>query len=189
MRAPKLIGLTGYAGSGKDTVREILEVCGYNGFAFADPIRAMLATLLAENGIDDDKYMNTREFKETVIPELGVSYRHMAQTLGTEWGRALHGDFWLRIAASYMESLDDGMEPAPYFVISDVRFANEAAWVREQGGVIWRIERPQAVPVRAHASEAELYHFSADATIDNSGTIDALEHTVMQLLHGAEAAA
>lgn len=184
MSPPKLIGLSGYAGSGKDTVRDMLEMLGYSGFAFADPIRAMLTTLLVENGLDD-KYITSREFKEAIIPELGVSYRHMAQTLGTEWGRALQPDLWLRIADSYMDSCEDGMEHAGFFVISDVRFVNEAQWVRERGGVVWRIERPQAVPVRAHASEAELYHFAADITIDNSGTLDALERTVMQLLNGA----
>ena len=41
MKTPAIIGLTGLAGTGKDTVRAILEEFGYNGLAFAD-IRTML---------------------------------------------------------------------------------------------------------------------------------------------------
>ena len=170
-----LIGLTGYAGTGKDTVRDILQGEGFAGFAFADPIRAMLRELLTSNGISEC-YMDERALKESPIEQLGVSYRHMAQTLGTEWGRRLADDFWLRIARAYLDDMQAQGET--HFCESDVRFVNEAQWVREQGGVIWRIERPQALPVRTHVSEAELYLFKADKTIDNSGSFDQLADQV-----------
>ena len=181
---PTIIGLTGYAGTGKDTVRELLCMNhGFEGMAFADPIRMMLRELLLSNGITD-AWMQDRQLKEAVIPALGVSYRHMAQTLGTEWGRGLHGDFWTRIAGAYIDDAHDayGTRNAS-FVVSDVRFANEAQWVRERGGVIWRVERAAAVPVRAHASEAEIYHIHADAVVENNGSIDDLRLQVNQLLN------
>ena len=185
---PTIIGLTGYAGTGKDTVRELLCTNhGFEGMAFADPIRMMLRELLLSNGITD-AWMQDRQLKEAVIPALGVSYRHMAQTLGTEWGRSLHTDFWTRTAGAYID--DANQQPGTFnasFVVSDVRFANEAQWVRERGGVIWRVERSAAVPVRAHASEAEIYHIHADAVVDNNGSIDALQLQVSQLLKGATA--
>jgi hypothetical protein len=174
-----LIGLTGYAGTGKDTVRAMLEDEGFSGFAFADPIRHMLRELLTSSGIDDG-YMFDRNLKEVAIPELGVSYRAMAQTLGTEWGRAQAPDFWLRIAKAY---LDEQVElGGTHFVVSDVRFANEAQWVRDHGGVIWRVERPEAVPVRAHVSECEMYHFTADVTLHNAGSLQDLQRTVADAL-------
>ena len=174
-----LIGLAGYAGTGKDTVRSILQDLGYTGFAFADPIRGMLRELLTSSGIDD-RFIDDRAFKETPIHELGVSYRQMAQTLGTEWGRNLAPDFWLRIAQAYMdEQIDLG---GTHFTVSDVRFANEAQWIRDNGGVIWRIERPQAMPVRAHVSEAEIYHFKADTVIDNTGSVGDLHRAVTNAL-------
>lgn len=188
MKTPTIIGLTGYAGTGKDTVRELLCTNhGFEGMAFADPIRMMLRELLLSNGITD-AWMQDRQLKEAIIPALGVSYRHMAQTLGTEWGRSLHTDFWTRTAGAYID--DANQQPGTFnasFVVSDVRFANEAQWVRERGGVIWRVERSAAVPVRAHASEAEIYHIHADAVVDNNGSIDDLQLQVSQLLNGATA--
>jgi len=176
---PAVIGITGLAGTGKDTVRTILEDAGYTGFAFADPIRSMLRELLTSSNIDD-KYMDSREFKEAIIPELGVSYRQMAQTLGTEWGRTLHPDLWLRLATSYMYGqMDAGGQQ---FCISDVRFENEAQWVRNHDGVVWHIERPGVEPVNTHISEQGINAIKADAVIFNAGTVGELYHQVMAAL-------
>ena len=100
---PITIGLCGRAGSGKDTVRSILEMHhDFAGLAFAEPIRAMLRELLTSNGCSDD-YITRRELKEVPVPGLGVSYRHMAQTLGTEWGRLCMGHtFWQNLADTYL---------------------------------------------------------------------------------------
>ena len=177
---PIIVGLSGYAGTGKDTVRDILESAGFVGFAFADPIRSMLRELLTSNGISD-QFIDSREFKEQIIPELGVSYRQMAQTLGTEWGRSLQHDFWLRLASAYMADVErNTWNDTTAFVISDVRFSNEAAWVREQGGVIWRVLRPGTTPVRSHISEQELTLFDADQTIINGGGLEELNLAVLQ---------
>ena len=189
----KLIGLTGFAGSGKDEVRAVLRSVGYIGFAFADPIRSMIADLLAGVG-ECDGWIEDRALKEQVIPALGVSYRQMAQTLGTAWGRALRPDFWIRIAAAYMTDIQtaqrspfwiDDDEPTPdrqHFCISDVRFENEAAWVRAQGGVIWRVHREGLAAVRAHASESEQDSIRPARTIHNNGTLDDLRVAVLEAL-------
>lgn len=171
-----LIGLTGYADTGKDTVREILEdLHGFGGFAFADPIRDMLRELLTGSGIDD-ACMDDRALKEAVIPVLGVSYRQLAQTLGTEWGRSLQPDFWLRIASACVADLE--LSGYRNVVVSDVRFANEADWVRSRGGVIWRVQREQAAPVNPHISESGVDLIEFDWTINNNGTLDDLREVV-----------
>lgn len=184
MKQPTLIGLTGYAGTGKDTVRKMLEDAGYRGFALADPIRSMLRDLLLKSGITDD-YIDSRELKETIIPELGVSYRHMAQSLGTEWGRSMDTNFWLRIAGAYLyEQYELGCNA---FCVSDIRFANECEWVRERGGVIWRIDRPDVAPVRFHASEYAQLGIEPDLTINNHGTVGELHRAVMDALDKVQA--
>ena len=171
----RIIGLTGTAGSGKDTVRNMLEThFGYSGLAFADPIRSMVGALLQEAGAGTE-WMSDRLLKEGTIPALGTSYRHLAQTLGTEWGRSIEPEFWLRIARARVQALQDCGERR--IVISDVRFTNEADWVRALGGQVWRISRPGAEPVRLHASEL-ISHITPDRTLDNSGTVEDLWHTV-----------
>lgn len=184
---PLLIGLTGYAGSGKDTVREILEHRhDLDGLAFADAIREMLTALFESCGVKTD-WMIDRNLKEQTVPEFGVSYRQMAQELGTAWGRTLSEDFWLKIAAAKIAMYSQ--YDSPGVVISDVRFPNEAEWVRAQGGQVWRILRPGIEPVRAHASEDMIASLPYDYVIDNQGSIDdligataaALEYTTKEL--------
>lgn len=168
----RLIGLTGYAGTGKDTVRAMLEEDHeFVGLAFADPIRQMLTALLAENGISTE-WMHERALKEQPIEGLDVSYRHMAQTLGTEWGRNLHPDFWLRIAGQFI--VDQRRQGERQFVISDVRFLNEAQWIKDAGGEVWRIDRPSAEAVRDHESERQVAQIQADRVIHNAGTVEDL---------------
>ncbi len=171
MPDPIIIGLCGSAGVGKDTAASYLEQAhGFVTYAFADPLRNMLEALLVEAGLDY-AYIYERHLKEQPIPGLGLSYRHLAQTLGTEWGRALADDFWLRLAA-----LNLGLPAAPIhdrIVITDVRFPNEAAWVEQHQGRVVRIFRPVAA-VRAHTSEALVDQIVPWARIDNTGTVDQL---------------
>ena len=182
MKPTLLIGLCGFAGTGKDTVRQMLQDVGFTGFALADPIRSTLRDLLLSNGIGD-QYIDERDLKEATIPELGVSYRHMAQTLGTEWGRNCLGqEFWVRLAGAFLnDQIDKG---GTHFCVSDIRFENEAQWVRSLGGVIWRIERTQAVPVRAHISEAAASAIASDHVINNNGTVGDLHRAVVAALDG-----
>lgn len=181
MQTPILIGLTGPAGSGKDTVREILAKHGYYGMALADPIREMLKPLLLACGVGLN-WMTDRALKEKPMPVLGVSYRHLAQTLGTEWGRALAPDLWLRVAEASMLEVSVSTFGPPCFVVSDLRFPNEAAWIRGHGGQVWRIDRPGVEPVREHTSETLMTTIEPDLTLMNNGSIDELHSTVAAAL-------
>lgn len=175
----RIIGLTGRAGSGKDTVRTFLEERhAFAGMAFADPIRSMLSALLREVGASDD-WMTDRLLKEGTIPALGTSYRHLAQTLGTEWGRRIDTEFWLRIAKARLNVMREaGVKSV---VISDVRFINEAHWIAAEGGQVWRIDRLQAEPVRLHESEL-ISHINPHRIIPNSGTVADLHRWVDAIL-------
>ena len=177
-----LIGLTGLAGAGKDTVRQILEQQhGYIGLGFADPIRNMLRTLFSDNGISEE-WMDARNLKEQPIPALGKSYRELAQTLGTEWGRKVLGeDFWIKVADAYIKDIN-GRDGYAWTCISDVRFVNEADWVRLRGGVIWQVIRPGLDAVRPHISEQGAASIKPDDVIYNDGSIDDLADDVRALL-------
>jgi len=163
-----LIGLTGRAQSGKDSVADYLEVQhGFFRVAFADPIKEALHAAFWEDMDEGDK--------EAAIDWIGKSRRELMQTLGTEWGRQIIGeDIWIRRMERLMGADVEHTDTA--VVISDVRFENEARWIRERGGKVWLIKRPDATPVRQHSSEDGIPEELLNGIINNVGTLAEL-HT------------
>lgn len=173
MSRPAVIGIAGRARSGKDTVARFIlaEIGGYT-YSFADPIRGMMRAL----GIDlNDPYWQAH--KEDVIPALGASPRRMMQTLGTDWGRQMiNPDLWVRFAHQRLLSRGAGM------IVPDVRFQNEADWVRRVGGRIIVLSRPDAPAVEDHVSENGVALDPSDAVLFNTGTLEELQQSVRDLL-------
>lgn len=165
-----IIGLTGPAGVGKDTVASVLAGV-YTRYAFAGPLKIALSCL---NLFEP----RTRAAKEVLLPGKPYSYRTAAQTLGTEWARRLDPDFWLKLA-------DEKTVHLRKVVFTDVRFNNEADWVRTRGGVIWHVTgRATTVTgeAAAHASEVAVDFKDGDWTLDNSGTLEDLTSNTQDLL-------
>ncbi len=170
MKKLPLIGFTGKAGVGKDTAASrLVHAHGYERYAFASPIKSMLGVLGFPEHLFTDHVT-----KEAVIQDLGCSYRKLAQTLGTDWGRSIHPEFWL-IQAKRVYARVCRDEHAAGFVISDVRFENEAEWIRSEGGTVIHIMgRETTVDGTAaqHVSEGGvLFHPDKDVLVGNSGTI------------------
>lgn len=146
----KLIGLSGFARSGKDTAFErcrlLLEKEGHKAyrFAFADELkRESDAFLKANIGIsaftEDDKE------KQIIRPFL-VTY-------GTEIRRRLDENCWIKtIQQRVIDKLDEGH----YVFITDVRFKNEAEWLKINGGKLINISREGVKP--ANHEEHKQYH-------------------------------
>jgi hypothetical protein len=160
-----LIGLCGAAGSGKNTVADLLP---FAQIAFADPLYECVSTI---TGLPVAK-LKDRDVKENVIPWLGKSPRQLLQTLGTEWGRGtVHPEIWIRIA---MERAANHMTHNGV-VITDVRFDNEAQAIIDAGGEVWRVTRPGwrclADDAAAHQSEAGVSDRLIARTIANSGSL------------------
>ena len=130
--------------------------------------------LLTGAGIDY-AHLFERDLKELPVPGIGISGRRMMQTLGTEWGRSLDTQLWVRVAAVTL-GLNDLPNSSPVhdrIVLTDVRFPNEAEWIRSLGGYIWRVVRP-APAVAEHVSEQHINQLPCDLSIHNSGTLEDL---------------
>lgn len=181
-----LIGLTGAARSGKSTAAaELAAQHGFIHYAFAQPLKAMLA-----EGLNLSAAQLDGAEKEAPLPWLGKSPRELLQTLGSEWGRELvHRELWLRVARQNLDNLAECFPQAPGIVISDVRFEDEAAFVRERGGVLVHILRPDAPPVRAHASEAGVAIGDNDLTIHNDADLAELRERVLEAVQRVAARA
>ena len=180
---PFIIGLTGKAGSGKDTValmltrRRLLSfgplqeeklsdrihlfkkpgfkqiATGNFGPAFhmamADPLK-MIPHILYNVPYDN----LWGEKKEETLPGVKTSARKLLQDMGAYY-RKLYTDTWIDLL---MRTIDITHKKHPGFltyVISDVRYDNEAEAVRARGGVVWEIVRPDldtSESWRAHSS-------------------------------------
>jgi len=177
MKPPALIGIAGKARSGKNTMANFIqaEYGGYQ-YSFAGPLRRMLK---AGFGIDMDNNAYWQDNKETVIPAFGKSPRQMMQTLGTEWGRNLvNRGIWLILAQQELFNRGPGM------IVTDVRFEDEAEWIRNHRGVVIHIDRPNAAQVSTHNSENGVLVGPGDIQVHNAGALEDLQFAVSKLFHG-----
>lgn len=171
-----IIGLSGYAQSGKDTVANILvEKYGYKRIAFADPIRNLLHEMdpLIPKGYGNSvinyrlqDMVDTYGWDKVKVdfPEV----RRLLQDLGVG-ARKLFGDtFWI------YQALSD-VAPQDKVVVSDVRFVNEADWIKDFTGQIWRVKRVGTTAVNEHVSESEMDGYPVDQIFVNNGTVEDLE--------------
>lgn len=180
MSKPMIIGLAGRARAGKTTAANMLLAGGYANYeyAFASPIKNMLKAI----GIDpEDSYWEAH--KTDPIPFFnGLSYRELMQSLGADWGRTTLGDdIWVKIADQVRASLPDQV-----MLISDVRYDNEAAFVKQNGGKILHIESPFSQEAQSHSSELGFDPAYVDVFIKNNGTLEQLDIALMDIMHGAE---
>ena len=160
-----IIGFTGPKQSGKSTAADYLVAGGFKRLSFAEPIKDIVWFLLQGFNLKHnyiEQLMTTD--KEVVIPELGVSARHVMQTLGTDWGRKLiHPDIWVMWMSKRLVT-----ETADYLVFEDVRFENEAALIRSLGGLIIHIDRGDLVSDDSHISESGIKMHADDVLISNN---------------------
>ncbi len=70
----------------------------------------------------------------------------------------------------------------PNWVITDVRFPNEAQAIKEKGGYVIRIDRPGVKPINDHPSETSLDTWKFDYKIDNVSDIVSLAFTLTNII-------
>ena len=177
-----LIGIAGPAQSGKSTLagefRRIVEFRGkkYREQPFSGPLKRMLASI----GVDVSDLS-----KNVPVPFLdgSITPRIMMQTLGTEWGRSLLPNLWLRV---WQHELDDG---ANVVTVPDVRFDNEAELIRSMGGTIVHVTRkPTAdmLAVPAHVSEVGITRAKGDIIFRNDRGIEKMTQLAASILDNAK---
>lgn len=150
-KLPRLVGLIGRKGAGKDTAADLLLGQGYQNVKFAGALKDMIRCVLAYQGCDAAtiERMIEGDLKEVPTDYLaGRTPRYAMQTLGTEWGRDLIGEhFW--VAAAIARAGDRET------VITDARFPNEVEAIENVGGVAFGISADWIVPQEGeHESEA-----------------------------------
>ncbi|HEX9777455.1 MAG TPA: hypothetical protein VGA63_04850 [Geopsychrobacteraceae bacterium] len=98
-----------------------------------------------------------------------VTVRRILQWWGTEYRRAQDPDYWTKAWARKISQYDPN---TTHILIDDVRFINELNSIKEQGGLIVKIERPGFNGANNHASETALDDYRDwDAVLRNDGSL------------------
>jgi hypothetical protein len=170
-----IIGLAGYARSGKNEAAEALIQHGWRQAAFADKLKDFLYALdplipgfYGAGNLRLSKLIDQAgwDYAKTTYPEV----RALLQRAGTDAGRRVLG------ANVWVDALFRDHTDAPALVLTDVRFPNEAQAVADRGGVMIQIERPRVGPAkdrlgRVHESEVALDDWSFDHVLKNDGSV------------------
>lgn len=201
-----IVGVCGFAGSGKDTFADLLvQDFGFKKRALAQPLKHYVKYVFdftdeqifgasAKRNEPDLRYPFKgvcptchgqcagpandawKCFKCSALYPLFVTPRLALQTLGTEWGRALHDTVWVDLALREMASFVTAEEAR--WVVSDVRFRNEVDTLKAAGVKLVRLKR--GMQQFAHSSEAEMTSLPDDLfdyVIDNRDTTVEWLHT------------
>jgi len=175
-----LIGVSGYAQSGKDTFADTLvRHYGFVKRAFADPIRQSVEILNPIiDGRSSMRYSEAVEtFGYTAAKDMFPEIRQILQRLGTEVGREIIGhDVWI-------DALFRSRPIHERTIITDVRFPNEVEAIKYYGGHLIRVVRPSIGRVNDHSSEDQ--NFKVDTIVHNDSTLYDLSmsaHTLVREL-------
>jgi hypothetical protein len=170
---------------------------------FADPLKEIVCIL---TGCSRDQ-LEDRKFKDSYLPKewdskdiysvTKFTYRGFLQYLGTDLFRdQIHENAWVNSLMNgykpnsnflnFSDCLFDQHELLslthyPNWIITDVRFPNEAEAITDRGGVVIKILRDCAKS--SHKSETSLKDYSFYRTIDNYGSIDDLIYSVDFILN------
>lgn len=203
----KIIGLTGFAKSGKSTAAEILKGMGGKELAFAKHLKDVCSVVfnIPRDHFDDQAIKEVRfDFERTIqesdilqilnyfeisgrfVPETilrhkGVrltSPRHVAQYIGTEMLRNIDSNIHINMAFK----LNADAQTA-FLICSDVRFYNELCAVKDGSGLMVGISRKAVVPAdlqNLHPSEKEIPNLisKSNVIIENESTIEEFQNEV-----------
>lgn len=207
----RIIAITGFIGSGKDTIADYLvDNHGFKRESFAGTLKDSVAPIFGWDRVKlEGKTKEDREWREQVdewwAQRLGMpnlTPRLVLQLWGTEVCRhGFHDELWIA-------SLENKLRKATSdIVISDCRFPNEMRAIKNAGGIVARVVRGQEPgwynlalsandptdknaakakaeleKLKVHISEWAWVGADFDALVYNTGTIQELYNKTESLL-------
>lgn len=137
--------------------------------AFAKYLKYVAYSLFKHYGLHNpDYYEKNPIFKETLIPELGLSARDLWIRFGNDM-RTYHKDIWVDSAIGTVE--------ADVIIITDLRYPNEADALLKRGAVLIKIDR-EAIPKCCDVADCALEDFTGWHYVIENDTIDNLHKRV-----------
>jgi len=207
-----ILGITGFIGSGKDTIADYLVTDhGFKRLSFAASLKDAVASVFGwDRELLEGTTKSSRKWREVKDEwwsnrlSMDITPRWILQHWGTDVFREhFHKDIWVASVENKLRQAKDDI------VITDCRFANEVQAIKSSGGIAIRVERgPRPVWYEAavafnkgewgnmswaisreelrrqkvHASEYSSVGLNYDHYINNNGTIVELHDKINQLL-------
>lgn len=201
-----IVGMLGFASSGKNTAGKILaDQYGFIPLSFASILKDTVSVMfqwdrkLLEGDTDE-----SRQFRDTPdlfwTEKLGyeITPRKILQTMGTDVVRNIfHTNFWVL-------SLEKSLNKNKSYVITDVRFPNEIDWINNQKGFVVRVSRGpepewfetarllnhtdpgnqvmEQYPTVHYSEWAWIGHSPLNYQLDNSGSVDMLARNIDHMM-------
>ena len=174
-----IIGLLGKMGSGKTTVANILiNNHSFTEYAFAKPIKDIGLIF----GFSQEQLYGTQAQKLEIHPYWGISGRLFMQKIGDIFRNNLKETIpEMKIQYTpFLEIFKLNFKENCNYVISDVRFKDEAEFIKSLGGILIKIERNNLSQTEhsSHISETEMESIIFDNKIENNLTIEKLEEEI-----------
>lgn len=174
MKNSNLIGIIGKKRVGKDTMADfIIKEYNYVKYSFANPLKEACRYIFQFN--DEQLYGNLKETPDARWNN--ITPRVILQTVGTQLFRED-----LNIHLPELGNMEDtiwihnfnlwyGNNKDKKVVIPDVRFLDEAKAIKNNGGILIKIERDNLNNTDLHKSEQELDDIIPDIIIKNDKDI------------------
>jgi hypothetical protein len=176
----QVIAVSGKKGTGKDEFYKIASKyikekydLEYENKKFADRLKQICSFL---TGIPLDHWYD-RKYYDDVVPLWDITIRQFMQQLGTEAIRdKLNVNSWVY---SLFSELDNDSR----WLITDLRFQNEAKFLYDRNFIKIRVNRPGVHGDDKHRSEIDLDNYNHfDFVIQNDGTLEEYEQKIHKII-------
>ncbi len=175
----KIICLSGYKGSGKDTIANYISVrYNYTHKKIAKPLKDALKLLFDLSDSD------LEENKEEINNVWNVSPRTLLKWFGTEVFQYKIQEIFPTIGKSFWIKKFINNITEPFIIISDLRFLHEYEELIQKYPdlIVITVNNDNVIKDEVHSSETEYTLIENNYSIDNSGSLDELYEKIDHLI-------
>jgi len=172
-----IIGITGNARCGKDTVTDMLitlldsEELVVERIALADELKRIVVDKLGMRDV-----MELNEHKNTGLPYKGFNIRECLTYTG-DGIKEIDNDYFSKIVSKHIQNSE-----ADYVIITDVRMVDELKYLRDNHKLyLIKVTNERVTVDETHRSESEVKLLEEDILLTNDGTLEELYEQVIKV--------